>query len=140
MMHPPRKDTMTSLRPSERGEGKIGCFISLIVMALAIALALKIVPVFFSNSGLVGAAEDLGSRAGILPVASLEQQLRSKAVELEIPEALAKGAMTFSVLGDKSAGTCVVRLRFTRKVDLYGVYTLEIPVDKTISRPYMDAR
>ena len=131
---------MTSLRSSERGEGKIGCFVSLIVLIIAAGLGFKIVPVFFSNNALVTTAEDLGSRAGIMPTASLEAQLRSRAVELEIPEALAKGAMTFHLLGDKNSGTCIVKLHFTRKIDLYGAYTLPIDMDKTISRPYMDAR
>lgn len=131
---------MTSLRPSERGEGKIGCIVSLFVLLLGAAVALKIVPVLFSNGNLTSAAEDLGSRAGIMPVASLEAQLRAKAVDLEIPEALAKGAMTISVLGDNHAGTCVIRLHFTRKVDFYGFYVMDMAVDKTISRPYMDAR
>jgi len=131
---------MTSLRPSERGEGKIGCFISLLVLLLAAAVAFKIVPVMFADSSLVSTAEDLGSRAGVLSVGSLEQQLRAKAVELEIPEALPKGAMSFTVMGDRSSGTCVVRLNFKRKIDFYGMYTFDLDVDKTISRPYMDAR
>ena len=104
---------MTSLRTSERGEGKIGCFVSLIVLVITAGLGLKIVPVFFSNNNLVTTAEDLGSRAGIMPVPALEAQLRSKAVELEIPEALTKGAMSFKILGDRNSGTCVVRLKFT---------------------------
>jgi len=131
---------MTSKRHPERGEGKIGCIVSLLVMVLIGGLAFKVVPVLFANNNLVTAAEDLGSRAGILSPATLEQQLKAKAVELEIPEALPKGAMTINVLGDKSSGTCILKLHFTRKIDLFGVYTLPITVDKTITRPYMDAR
>ena len=131
---------MTENRRNERGEGKIGCVVSLLVLIIVGAVALKIVPVLYANNSLVNAAEDLGSRAGIMPVATLEQQLRAKAAELEIPEALVKGGITFTILGDHNAGTCIVKLKYTQKLDLYGAYTLPITTDKTISRPYMDVR
>ena len=131
---------MTSPLHRQRGEGKVGCITSLFVLALLAALAMKLVPVFYSDNALVNAAEDLGSRAGIMSRNILEAQLRGKAADLEIPEAMAKGAMTVQIRGDKAQGTCVITLRYTRKVDLYGVYTLPISTDKTISRPYMDAR
>jgi hypothetical protein len=131
---------MNRKRVNQRGEGKIGCVVSLLVLIIVVALALKIVPVLYADNSLVNAAEDLGSRAGIMNQATLEQQLRAKAGELEIPEAMAKGAMTFTILGDRAAGTCIVRLKFTRKIDLYGAYTLPIVVDKTVSRPFMDVR
>ncbi len=131
---------MTDNRRNERGEGKIGCIVSLLVLIIVGAVAMKVVPVLYANNSLVNAAEDLGARAGIMPVATLEQQLRAKASELEIPEALAKGGITFTILGDRSAGTCVIKLKYTQKVDFYGAYTLPITTDKTISRPYMDVR
>ena len=131
---------MTSFHHRQRGEGKIGCISTLLIVAILAALAVKLVPVIYSDNGLANAAEDLGSRAGILPLPALEQQLRGKATELEIPEALAKGAMSVQIRGDKQSGTCVITLRYTRKVDLYGIYSLPITTDKTINRPYMDAR
>ncbi len=131
---------MTDNRRNERGEGKIGCIVSLLVLIIVGAVAMKVVPVLYANNSLVNAAEDLGSRAGIMPVATLEQQLRAKASELEIPEALAKGGITFTILGDRSAGTCIIKLKYTQKLDLYGAYTFPITTDKTISRPYMDVR
>lgn len=131
---------MTGLHKHERGEGKIGCMISLLVLVIVGALAAKIVPVLYSNNALTNAAGDLCSRAGILPAGALEAQLRAKAIELEIPEALPKGHMTITVVGDHNAGTCIMKLHFTRKIDLYGLYTLPIDMDKTISQPYMDVR
>jgi hypothetical protein len=131
---------MNSSRIHERGEGKIGCILTLLVLIALGCVAAKVVPVFFANNGLITAAEDLGSRAGILPAATLQAQLRAKAAELEIPEALAKGAMTVKVQGDSQSGNCTIELHFSRKVDLWGIYTLNIPVDKTLNRPYMDAR
>ncbi|BDU71024.1 hypothetical protein [Mesoterricola silvestris] len=131
---------MSAMRRNERGEGKIGCIVSLLVLIIVGGVAAKVVPVLYANNSLVNAAEDLGSRAGVIPAATLEQQLRAKAAELEIPEALVKGGITLTILGDRSAGTCVIKLKYTQKLDLYGAYTLPITTDKTISRPYMDAR
>jgi hypothetical protein len=131
---------MNTQRTRERGEGKIGCILTLAVLIAAGCVAFKVVPVLWANNGLVTAAEDLGSRAGLMPAPALEQQLRAKAAELEIPEALAKGAINFKILGDSHAGTCIVELHYVSKVDLFGVYTLKVPVDKSLVRPYMDAR
>ena len=129
-----------SRRTQQRGEGKIGCMLTLLVLGLLVAAGAKIVPVLYANNSLEDTANDLASKAGVLPVASLEAQLLDKAKELEIPEALAKGAMRVTLVGERMAGTCSVRLKYSRKVDLYGAYTLTITTDKTVSKPYMDAR
>ncbi|BDU75238.1 hypothetical protein [Mesoterricola sediminis] len=131
---------MTTTRTHERGEGKIGCIVSLLVFILLAAVAAKVVPVFYANNELTRAAEDLGSRAAFLNAPGIEQQIRAKAVELEIPEALQKGAIDVKVTGDRSGGTCTIRLNYSRKVDLYGAYSFTLDTDKTVSRPWMDAR
>jgi len=131
---------MNRTRKAEHGEGKVGCIVSLLLLAVVIAVAIKVVPVLYSNNSFLTAAEDLGSRAGILNRATIEQQLRAKAVELEIPEAAAKGAFEIEVLGDRWTGTTVIKVHYTRKVDLFGIYTLPMTTEKTINRPYMDAR
>ena len=138
---------MTSMRKHERGEGKIGCVVSLLLLAAASALVIKVVPVLYSNNSLASAAEDIGSRTGLISEASNEirvkaisDQIRAKAVDLEIPEILQKGAIRVEVFGDHNAGTCNIKLKYARKIDLYGIYTWTLETDKTISRPYMDAR
>lgn len=131
---------MLTSRPRERGEGKIGCVITLLVILLLASVATKVVPVFYANNSLTDTANDLASKAGILSASALEQQLREKAKELDIPEALAKGAMQVTVAGEKAAGTCTIHMKYTRKVDLYGAYLLTVDMDKTIMKPYMDVR
>ena len=138
---------MTPLRKHERGEGKIGCFVILLLIVIASALLIKILPVFYANSSLVSAAEDIGSRTGLIPdnsnenrIKGITDQIRAKAVDLEIPEALAKGAITVKVMGDHNAGTCAIKLKYTQKIDFYGLYTWNIDTNKEINRPYMDAR
>jgi hypothetical protein len=128
------------MHTNERGEGKIGCIVTLLVLIIVGGLGFKILPVLYNNNELVSTAEDLGSRAGLMPAATVEAQLRSKALELEIPEAVAKGAMTLTIIGDRQAGTAIIKIKFTKKIDLFGLYSLPITVDKNISRPYMDAR
>ena len=131
---------MTPLRTSERGEGKIGCVLTLLVLITIAAVATKVVPVYYSDNELTDTAKDLASKAGIMSVPTLELQLRDRARTLEIPEALAPGAMKITTMGERSAGTCVVNLKYARKVDLFGVYVLTIDTEKVITRPYMDAR
>ena len=125
---------------NERGEGKIGCVVTLAVLVLCIAVGSKVLPVYYADNTLTEAAEDICAKAGILSGATVEAQLRTKAKDLEIPEALAKGALTVSTTGDKQSGSCTVKLKFTRKVDIFGAYTLPVEVDKVIMKPYLDAR
>lgn len=131
---------MTTQREHERGEGKIGCIVSLLALIILAAAAWKVVPAFYGNNELVRSAEDLGSRAAFVTKANMEAQLRAKAVELEIPEAAAKGAVDVKILGDKNGGTCVITLKYKRTIDLYGIFSFPMDVDKTITRPWMDAR
>ena len=127
-------------RTQERGEGKIGCVLTLAVLLALGATAAKIVPVLYDNNSLEETADDLASKAGILTVPVLEMQLIAKAKDLEIPEALAKGAMVVSVVGVEHTGTCTIKLKYTRKVDLYGAYVFKVDMDKKISKPFMDVR
>jgi len=131
---------MGSPHRNERGEGKIGCMLTLLVLIMAVAAALKLVPVFYSNSSLADAAGDIAGEAGLYPVPALVVKLRSKAAELNIPEALEDGAMTVATTGSKSAGTCTVTFNYTRAVDFYSFYSLNIETHKVVTRPYMDAR
>jgi hypothetical protein len=124
----------------ERGEGKIGCILSLLVLAAGIALGVKIIPVYYTDNNLAEFAGDLAGQAGFKPPADLQTELRGRADSLGIPEALAEGAMTIRTVGDPAAGTCTVRLNYTRTIDLYGLYPLTIHTDKTISRVYRDYR
>jgi hypothetical protein len=131
---------MHSTRMKERGEGKIGCVVTFLVLVAAGALAYKLVPVFYTNMALQDFGNDLTTRAGVMGVNDLTVQLRAKARELQIPEALAKGAMSLTVNGSNSAGVCTVQFHYSRQVDLYGFYTLTIDTDKTITNQYMDVR
>ncbi len=124
----------------QRGEGKIGCIVTLLVLSIAGAAAFQVVPVLFSNNDFLNSVENIAGRAGILPQATIEAQLAQKASELNIPEALVPGAIMVTKTGDKQQGTCTVQLSYTRKIDFYGIFTYPMKTEKVKTVPYMDAR
>ena len=128
---------MTPFHRSQRGEGKIGCIVSLMVLAILTGVAFNAVPVYWSDNELKDAAKDIASRASVIPVAAIELQLRAKARDLEIGEAIVPGAIKATKSGDGSQGTCTISLRYKRKIDLYGVYTWVVEVDTAMSAPYL---
>jgi hypothetical protein len=131
---------MIPYRTRERGEGQIGCVLTLLVLIAAGALAVKVMPVYYSDYNLQDFAGELATKAGIFPIPALELQMRDKARELEIPEAMAKGAITITTAGEKSAGSCTITLHYARTVDLYGITPMVISTQKTFTRAYMDVR
>jgi len=125
---------------SQRGEGKVGCIVTLLVVAILGAIAFQAVPVLFSNNEFLSAVEEYAGRAAIIPQGTIEAQISQKARELGIHEALVPGAVIVTKSGDNMAGTCTVRIKYTRKIDFYGVFTFPLETDKTKSVPYVDAR
>jgi hypothetical protein len=129
------------IRSNERGEGKIGCITSLLVLALGVAAGIKVLPVLYSNYSLAEYAGDLAGKAGLFKVEDLEKDLRDKARELEIPEAMPRGAMTMTASGNPNeGGVCTVRLHYSREVDFYGFYKLTLKTDERVTRKFIDAR
>jgi len=124
----------------QRGEGKIGCIVTLLVLSILGAAAFQVVPVLFSNNDFLGSVENIAGRAGILPQTTIEAQINQKARELNIPEAIAPGAIVVTKVGDKQQGTCTVRVSYTRNIDFYGVFTYPLKTETEKTVPYMDAR
>jgi hypothetical protein len=134
--------TMTPFQSRERthrqrGEGKIGCILSLLVLVGLTATAFKAVPIYWSDNELKDAAKDIASRASVIPVAAIELQLRAKARDLDIGEAITPGAIKATKSGDGSQGTCSINIHYKRKIDLYGIYTWTIEVNTVVSAPYL---
>lgn len=124
---------------NQRGEGKVGCIVTLFIVLLGIAVGLKAVPVLWTNNELKDAAKDMASRASIMTPAAIELQLRAKAKELGIPEAAASGAMSARKSGDQLQGNCAITLRYSQKIDFYGITTYTLTTDETVSAPYINA-
>lgn len=130
---------MARQRISERGEGKIGCIVSLLVFLVAVGAAVKFVPEYLAKDALMTSAKDMVVRAGLRPVKEMELQLQAKAREEGILEAAAPGAISISKTGEHQ-GICTIRIRYQRDIDFYGVYTYAMKVEETITSPYMDVR
>lgn len=125
---------MTPFQHSQRGEGKLGCILTLLVVCALGGLIYKVGPVYYANMELADAADFKATMGSRVPAEQVESEMRAKARELAITEALKPGAIrvTKSVTGD--SGTCTITLKYTRKVDLFGFTTIEIKQDKVISK------
>lgn len=122
----------------QRGEGKVGCFVSLFVLLAAVAVIYKAFPVYWNNSQFKDAAKELASRASVMSVAAIETQLKAKALELEIPQAAAPGAISVQKSGDSNSGNCIVKLRYSQKIDFYGITDYKLDTEESISTPYIN--
>ena len=131
---------MTPRHRRQRGEGKVGCIVTLLVFLVLVAVAAKIVPYWWSVDQLRDSADELASRAGLLNDETIKAQIKAKAREQEIPEALAPNAIVVRRQGSSNEGTMNIDLRFQRDLDFYGVYKYTWTTDKHIAKPYMDAR
>lgn len=130
---------MTSpFRNRQAGEGKLGCIITIAVLVILIAAAMKAWPVYYSNNEL-----DTAINNDIAPMASratdeeVMSQIKAKAKELDIPEALKPGAITVNITpssGTDVPGNIHIVLRYQRPVDFYGVYSYTFVTDDTIDR------
>lgn len=121
----------------QRGEGKIGCIVSLLIFVVAIAAGVKLAPIYWTDNEMKDAAKDAASRASVMEAPAIVLQLRGKAQELGIAEALAPGAIKVMKTGGSTQGTCTINIKYVRKVDLYGAYSWPVEVDVAISAPYM---
>ena len=125
---------------SQRGESKIGCIITVLVLSTLGAVAVKAVPVYFSNNEFLDAVENIAGRAAIIPLPTIEAQIKQKAQELGITEALAPRAIVVNKTDGGLFGTCTVRINYTRIIDFYGVYSYPLKTDVTKSISIVDAR
>ena len=124
---------------SQRGEGKLGCMISLLVVGALVAVAIKAVPVYYGNSELIDACDFIASGASKKPIETLEREVKAKARELGVVEVLTdKGAIRISKTGGGEVGTCTITLRYKRTIDFYGVYKFTLPTEKTVSKPIFE--
>lgn len=124
---------------TQRGEGKVGCFVSLLVLGVLVAAGLKAVPVYYGNSELVDACDFIASDASKKPLETIEREVKTKARELGVLEALRdKNAIRVSKSGSGENATCTIVLHYTRTIDFYGAYKWTLVTDKRISKPILE--
>jgi hypothetical protein len=123
----------------QRGEGKFGCIVSLLVLGVLGGAAYKAVPVYYGNSELIDACDGIASGASMKPLETIDREVKDKARELGVTEALTdKGAIRVTKTGGDSGGTCTITLRYKRTIDFYGAYKWTLVTDKRISKPIFE--
>jgi hypothetical protein len=127
-------------RKAERGEGKVGCLISLAVFVVAALVVYKLLPVYLHYDELVTFAKESAVRAGIQSTDDMQTALVNKAKVLEIREATVPGAIQVSRTGDKNAGVCNITIKYSQNVDFFGVTSVKLDFDKSVSLNYVDSR
>jgi hypothetical protein len=121
---------------TQRGEGKIGCIVSLLILGAAVGTLFKAFPVYYGNFELADACDLIATEASRLPQEQVEANVKQKARELEITEALKPGAIRVTKIsgGSENPGKCTIVLHYRRTIDLYGLYKWDVEMDKTISK------
>jgi len=123
----------------QRGEGKIGCIISILVLGILGAAAYRAVPVYYGNSELIDACDFIASGASRKPIEIVEREVKDKARDLGVVEALStKNAIRVSKVGAGEVGSCTITLRYKRVIDFYGVYKFTLETDKRITKPIFE--
>jgi len=123
----------------QRGEGKVGCIVSLLVLGLMGAVAYKAVPVYYGDSELIDACDFIASGASRKPVETLEREVKDKARDLGVTEALTdKNAIRITKTGGGDSGTCTITLRYKRTIDFYGAYKWTFVTDKRVTKPIFE--
>ncbi|MEI6592330.1 MAG: hypothetical protein WCL47_03755 [Holophagaceae bacterium] len=123
----------------QRGEGKVGCLVSLLLLGILGAAAFKAVPIYYGNSELVDACEFIASGASRKPVDVLEREVKEKARALGVTELLAdKTALRITKSGGGEVGSCTITLRYVQVIDFYGVYQWPLTTEKRITKPIFE--
>jgi Tfp pilus assembly major pilin PilA len=121
---------------NQRGEGKIGCIISILFFGILAAAAYKAVQIYYGNSELIDACDFIASGAAGKNIETLEREIKMKARDLGVVEVLtSKNAVRVSKTANGEAGSCTITLHYKRTIDFYGAYQLSLVTDKSISRP-----
>ncbi len=124
---------------TQRGEGKLGCIISMLVLGVVGGAAYKAVPVYYGNSELIDACDFIASGASKKPIETIEREVKDKAKELGVIEVLTtKNAIRVAKTTSAEAGLCTITLHYSRTIDFYGVYRWTLVTDKRISKPIFE--
>ena len=124
---------------NQRGEGKLGCFISVLILGVVGAVAYKAVPVYYGNSELIDACDFIASGASKKPIETIEREVKDKAKELGVVEILmTKNAVRVTKTSNGEAGICTITLHYSRTIDFFGAYKWTLVTDKRISKPIFE--
>ncbi|MCU0293929.1 MAG: hypothetical protein MUF10_18425 [Thermoanaerobaculaceae bacterium] len=123
-------------RASERGEGKVGCVIGLIILAIALWVGIKFIPVRVAVASLQDFVEETAQKAGLLREGSQEGDTREKQIIYLITrkadeERLPVKADNIEVRVNNQRCIIVVKYRVT--ID-FGFYKYDWNVEHNVDR------
>lgn len=124
---------MSDRTRKQRGEGKVGCTVTLVVLVIVIAAALKVVPAYIADNQIADIIDRKADQAAGKSSEAIQKEIRAEIQNLGVPEALAPGAISVQKSGGSEQGTITITLKYSHKVDLYGVVQWPFTVDKKIS-------
>lgn len=73
------------IRMNQRGEGKLGCIIGLLILVAAVFVAYKMIPVRVRATEFRDAVHDNARSAGRMSQAAITKAIATKAYQLELP-------------------------------------------------------
>jgi len=116
-------------RIAERGEGNLGCILWLLVLALAVMIAWKAIPVKVASAELYDFMDEVARSAGVNTTAEdVKKAILVRAVELKLP--LDKDHVTVKREGDR----LLMRAEYTVPVEFPG-YTYQWHFVHELDRP-----
>lgn len=123
-------------RTSERGEGKAGCVIGLIILAVALWIGIKVIPVRVAVASLQDFVEETAEKASLLREGTQEGDTKEKQIIYLVTrkadqENLPVKADNVQVRISNQRCSIIVKYRVT--VD-FGVYKYEWPVEHNVDR------
>lgn len=115
-------------KSAQRGEGNVGCVVWLIVVAIAVLIGWKAIPVKIRSAELYDHMVDLTKYAASATPEQLEKQILDRARELELP--LDKDHVTVQRVGERIKMTA----EYTVPLEFPG-YTYNWSFDHEVDRP-----
>jgi hypothetical protein len=116
-------------RIAERGEGNLGCILWLLVLALAVMIAWKAIPVKVASAELYDFMDEVARTAGVNTTAEdVKKAILDRAYELKLP--LDKDHVTVKREGDR----LLMRAEYTVPVEFPG-YTYQWHFVHEMDRP-----
>ncbi len=129
---------MNARMRGQRGEGKVGCIISFLVLAILTAVAIKVVPAYYADNQIYDIVERKAEQASGRKAEDMEKEIRIEIRSIGVPEALAPRAITVRKNMSGDAGNVTVTIKYSHKVDLYGMAEWPINIDKTLVHPVLE--
>jgi len=119
------------------------CAVTSLMALLLLAIGLRMLPAHRSNVKLIDAAESIAARASSVSEEDIKEQIKTAARSLNIPEALGLHAISVARVvrppreDGAQTGMCTVRIRYTRRISIYGIAKIRLATDREIAKAFV---